>query len=122
MTKARLLFCGLRGFRSFGFACVALGILATEALDAAGGVHQFLLAGEEGMAGGADFHADRALVRRAGRECASARAMHVDFTVIRMNGCFHFNSWSLILDPDIRFYRSSERFSKAGRPQNSQKA
>src|ERR1019366_7954793 len=46
----------------FGLASVGLGVLAAETLDASGGVHQLLLAGEERMAGGADFHADVALV------------------------------------------------------------
>src|SRR5215813_5647037 len=38
-----------------GFGC-GVGVLLGEALDAAGGVHKLLLAGEEGMAVGADFH------------------------------------------------------------------
>src|SRR5262245_2880404 len=37
-----------------GFGC-GVGVLLGEALDAAGGVHKLLLAGEEGMAVGADF-------------------------------------------------------------------
>ena len=89
----------LRGFdfRSldsggFGFGGVAFGVLAAEALDAAGGVHELLLAGKEGMAGGADFHADVALVGGACDKSVAARAMHADLTVVGMNGCFHVGS------------------------------
>src|SRR6266566_9214587 len=42
----------------FGFSRVALSVLAAETLDAAGGVHELLLAGKERMASGTDFHAD----------------------------------------------------------------
>src|SRR5208282_3243179 len=80
------------GLRSFGFGGVALGILAAEALDAAGGVHELLLAGKEGMAGGADFYADVALVGGAGGKCVTAGAMHPDFAVVGMDGCFHMGS------------------------------
>ena len=45
---------------------VGLGVLAAEALDAACGVDQLLLAGEERVAGGADFDDDVALVGGAG--------------------------------------------------------
>src|SRR6266576_6125620 len=41
-----------------------LGVLATEALNAAGGVHQLLLAGEERMAIRANFYPDVALMGR----------------------------------------------------------
>src|SRR5450759_6472 len=88
----------------FGFSCVALGVLAAETLDAAGGVHKLLLAGKEGMAGGADFHADVALVGGAGGKCVTAGAMHADLAVAGMDRCLHVNSYKL--DSDIRFYRS----------------
>jgi len=39
-----------------------------ETFDAAGRIHQLLFAGEERVAGGADFHADVALVRGFGLE------------------------------------------------------
>ena len=39
------------------------GVLAAEALDASGGINQLLLAGEERVAGGADFEQDVAFVR-----------------------------------------------------------
>ena len=68
----RLLGCG------FGLACVGLGELAAEALDAACGVDQLLLAGEERVAGGADFEDDVALVGGAGLKVSSAGALDVD--------------------------------------------
>jgi len=78
--------------RRFGFGSIALGVLAAEALYAAGGVHELLLAGKEGMAGGADFYADVALVGGAGGKCVSAGAMHADLAVAGMNGCLHVSS------------------------------
>ena len=76
----------------FGFSRVALGVLAAEALHASGGVHELLLAGEEGMAGGADFYADVALVSRACGKRVSAGAMHSDLVVAGMDSCFHVRS------------------------------
>ena len=76
----------------FGFSRVAPGVLAAETLDAAGGVHELLLAGKEGMAGGADFYADVALVGGAGDECVTAGAMHADLAVAGVDGCFHVSS------------------------------
>src|SRR5271165_7180510 len=82
-------FGGFGGLGGFGLARVGLGVLAAETLDAAGGVHQLLLAGEEWVAGGADFHADVALVGRTGHKCVAARAMHAHFVVNGMDGCLH---------------------------------
>jgi hypothetical protein len=48
--------------------------LLPEALDASGGVHEFLLAGEKRVAIRADFHVDIAFVRGPGAECITARA------------------------------------------------
>jgi len=76
----------------FGLPGVAFGVLAAETLDAAGGVHELLLAGKEGMAGGADFYADIALVGGAGGERVTAGAMHADLAVAGMDGCFHVSS------------------------------
>src|SRR5271156_2128937 len=39
-------------------------VLAAEALDASGGIHQLLFAGKERVAGGADFNTDVALMSR----------------------------------------------------------
>src|SRR5271165_2433268 len=84
----------LRRFRfaRFGFGGIALGVLAAEALDTPGGVHQLLLAGKERMAGGADFYGDIALVGRAGYKCVAAGAMHAHFGVIGMDSIFHVSS------------------------------
>src|SRR3954469_879482 len=70
---------------SFGLASV----LAVKALDAPGGVHQLLLAGEERVAVRADFKANLRLgrARFPGR---AASAMHVRRHVLRMNIWFHF--------------------------------
>src|SRR5208282_2653033 len=84
----KLLFGGF-GLCRIGFGGIAFRIFAAEALDATGGVHELLLAGEEGMAGGTDFHGNIALMGRAGYKCVAAGAMHEDFSVVGMNGCFH---------------------------------
>src|SRR4030081_3381515 len=70
----------------FGFSGIALSVLAAEALDAGGGVPELLLASKEGVAGGADFHADVALVGRAGNKRVPAGAMYTNFVVAGMNG------------------------------------
>ena len=67
------------------FGCVALLVLELEALDATRGVDHLLLAGEEGVAVGADFEDDVALVGGAGLEVVAARAAHGGFVVLRMN-------------------------------------
>lgn len=69
--------------------CFLLGVLSAETFHAAGGVHQFLLASKEGMAIGADFYVDVALVGRAGGKAVAARAHNADFVVSGMYGCFH---------------------------------
>ena len=77
----------LRG--CLGFCGVALCVFASEALYAASRVHKLLLSGKEGMAGGADFNADVALVSGTGNKRISAGAMHADLTVAWMDSCFH---------------------------------
>src|SRR5579871_276815 len=71
---------------------VFLRVLAAEAFDAAGGVHELLLTGEKRMAVGANFDADVALVGRARHKRVAAGAMNADFVVCGMNGCFHVSS------------------------------
>jgi len=68
------------------------GVLAAEALHPSGGIDQFLLAGEERMAVGTDFDVNIATVRRARGEYVSARTVHPDFVVRRVNRCFHVTS------------------------------
>ena len=58
------------------------GVLATEALDASGGINQLLLAGEERVAGGADFEDDVSLVGGAGLEVVAAGAADVCLLVL----------------------------------------
>ena len=65
------------------------GVLAAEALDAAGGIHKLLLAGEERVAGRANFHVDVAFVRGTRGETVAARALDADFLVRWMGCCFH---------------------------------
>ena len=74
-----------------------LPITPIEPVHAAGGIDQFLLAGKEGMTGGADFYADVASVRRAGNKGVTAGAMHAHFVVSGMNSWFHMGS---NLDPN----------------------
>src|SRR5215469_9541334 len=57
-------------------------VLAAEALDASGSIDQLLLAGEERVAGRADFENDVTLVGRAGLEVAAAGAADVDLLVL----------------------------------------
>src|SRR3954471_17621789 len=71
------------------FGGVRLRVLAVEALDAAGRVHQLLFAGEEGVAIRADFQTDVALVGRTGSKHVAARAMHAHFVIRGVNSCLH---------------------------------
>jgi hypothetical protein len=69
-----------------GGVCVFL----LEALDTAGGVDEFLLAGEERMAARADFDAQHlALHSRASLEGVAAGAMHRYGMIVRVNTGFH---------------------------------
>src|SRR5580692_11877130 len=85
-----------------------LGVFATEALNPSGGIHKLLLAGEERMAGRANFYADVALMSGAGNKGIAARAMHSNFVVSGMNGCFHRVQTSIRI---LRFYRNAPGFS-----------
>ena len=73
----------------FRFAGLALGILAPEALDAARGIQQFLLAGEERMAVRTDFYVDVAAMGGAGGKAIAAGAHYANFVVSGMNGRLH---------------------------------
>ena len=66
-----------------------LGVFAAETLHAPGGVQQLLFAGKEGMAIGADFYVNIALMGGAGGKTMSTRALHPDFMVCGMNSCLH---------------------------------
>src|SRR5258708_38768443 len=80
-----LLFCGCG--RSCGCACLA--VLAAEALHAAGGIHELLLAGEEGVATGTNFSVNLSAMGGTRSESAATRAHHPNFVVCRMNRCLH---------------------------------
>jgi hypothetical protein len=67
-------------------------VLPAEALHAAGGIDQLLLAREIGMAVRANFYRDIALVGRAGHKSIAARAMHAYFVISGMNSCLHMGS------------------------------
>jgi hypothetical protein len=87
-VQAELLLGGA-GFCGFDF-CGGVGVLFRETFDAAGGVNELLLAGEEGVAIGADF--DIQLVALNGRtsgEIVAAGAVHRDGVIIGMNTGFH---------------------------------
>lgn len=76
---------GLRG--ELGLLGVGCCELAAEAVDTACGVDQFLLAGEERMAGCADFYDDGPLVGGACVELVTAGALYVRVFVVGVNGC-----------------------------------
>jgi hypothetical protein len=80
------------GFGSVGFTGGGGSYLAAEALDTACGVDQLLLAGKERVARSADFDDDVALVGGAGLKCIPARALDVDFLVLRVNSLFWHGS------------------------------
>ena len=85
---ARLLFCG-GGFGGFDFGG-GIGVLLGEAFDAAGGVDELLLAGEEGMAAGADFDVQLvALDGGTSGEIVAAGAVHGDLVIVGVNTGFH---------------------------------
>ena len=65
----------LRGL--LGRGCCLFGVLAAEALYAAGRIHQALLAGEERVAVGADFERDLGLAGRARFKGVAARAVNL---------------------------------------------
>src|SRR6478672_8922656 len=65
------------------------GVALPEFLDAAGGVHDLLLARIKRMASRAHLDMQRLLHGRTGGERVAAAARHLDFTVLRMNGGFH---------------------------------
>ncbi len=80
-----------RGFRFGGGGFGGgVGVLLGEALDAAGGVNEFLLAGEERMAIRADFNAQHvAFDGRARLERMAAGAVHRHGMIIGVNTGFH---------------------------------
>lgn len=86
------------GWLRFGFG---FGVLAAEALDAARGVDQLLLAGEKRVAVGADFGVDVAFVGGAGGEVVAAGADDANLVVIGVNFLFGHVA---VLGPFRRFF------------------
>jgi hypothetical protein len=76
---------------------LGLGVLATEALNAARGVDQLLFAGEERVAVGANFGVDIAFVRGARGEVVPARADHANLVIVRMDPLLRHDSKTLSL-------------------------
>ncbi len=92
------------GGASFGSG---VGVLFGEAFDAAGGVNELLLAGEEGMAVRADFHAQHvALDGRTSLKRVAAGAVNRDRVIVGMNTGLH--------GAPFRRVRSARRSGKAG--------
>jgi hypothetical protein len=76
---------------------LGLGVLATEALNAARGVDQLLFAGEERVAVGANFGVDIAFVRGTRGEVVPARADHANLVIVRMDPLLRHDSKTLSL-------------------------
>ena len=93
------LLLGRGGWLRFG--CFGFGVLAAEALDAARGVDQLLLAGEKRVAVGADFGVDVAFVGGAGGEVVAAGADDANLVVIGVNFLFGHVA---VLGPFRRFF------------------
>ena len=66
-----------------------LRVLLAEAVDAAGGVHEALLAGEEGMAGGADFGVDGLALGGKHFDDVAAGADELGLVHFGMDALFH---------------------------------
>ena len=99
----------LRLLCGFGFAGVGLRELAAEALDAASGVDQLLLAGKVRVAGRTDFDDDVALVRGASLKGGSAGALDVDVFVLRVNSLFRHGNYPF---PDLYACRRADRLQR----------
>jgi hypothetical protein len=95
LDHGRDLVCGIRGASGIGPGAAGrsalgrrLAVAALEALDAAGGVDQLLLAREERVAGAADLEADFVL-RGVGLELVAAGADHGDQVEVGMDFFLH---------------------------------
>jgi hypothetical protein len=100
---------------NLGFRCFLLGVLAAEALHAAGRIHELLLARKEGMATGANFYVDIALVGRARGKAVATRAHDPDFVVAGMNSCFHGVLTSVPNHSILKDGRRIQQMEPAGR-------
>ena len=68
---------------------VEIGVLLAETVNTAGGIEEALLAGEERMAGGADFHMHVFALCREGFHLIAAGAGGLGLVHFRMNLIFH---------------------------------
>ena len=75
------------------FGCRFLAVTFVEAIDASGGIDQFLLTGEERVAGRTDFHVQVALFGGACFERLAAGAGNGYLNVFRVNSRFHYFSF-----------------------------
>jgi len=66
-------------------------ILLLKSIDAASGINELLAAGKERVAGGADFHADIALMRGARFKRISAGPDNIRLVLGGVNSGFHGN-------------------------------
>jgi hypothetical protein len=78
----------LLGRRGGGLSCLSLGHALLELVDAAGGIHKFLLAGIEGVTGIADTHNNHRLSGASLNDVA-AGASDLRIHVLWMNFLFH---------------------------------
>ena len=79
-----------RALRSWRLFLASGGfVLLLKPVDPSGRIYQLLSASKERVAGGADFHADIALVRGARPESVSARADNICLIIGRVNTSFH---------------------------------
>ena len=93
------------GFDSGG----GVGVLLGETFDAAGGVNQLLLAGEERMAIRADFDIQPvALDGRTSREIVAAGAMHRYGVIVGVNTGFHVAPFCRVRSARPTLYRREE--------------
>lgn len=67
----------------------AARITLAEFINPTSGIHDLLLAGKEGVAGGTNFHMQLLTKSGASGEFVTATADHFDFGVFRMNIRFH---------------------------------
>ena len=106
-------------FGGFGFCGSDLGsgvgVLFGEALDAAGGVNQLLLAGEEGMAARADFDVQLvALDCRTSLEVMAAGAVHRNGVIVGVNTGFHEAPFCRVRSARLTLTRREEPSSLKG--------
>ena len=86
---------GVKAAQEAGALLVEIGVLLAEAVDTAGRIQEALLAGEEGVTLGADFHAN-VLLGRSGFDHITASTLDRGLFVVGMDAFLHgvFTSFS----------------------------